>query len=544
MRPGDTIPVIGTDGKPKYNNSVNTAFGAPPVLVLRIGDFYHTKIIPNSLQITYDPLVFDLNPEGIGVQPMIAKVTLSFDMVGGEGLKGPIDKLQNALSFNYYANTEMYDERADWTDDSFVKIDDMLIKQLLADQPPVGVNDVNNNIENPGGDTIGVITDQQTSDAGISGTTNYKKIMDDFYDAGQLYINMIHGKTQEIITNYNYPLYILYTSKRNYVKGKTREFTTPIEISIFGKTDMFVSPNKPDKLFELTQKIKSDIKDVKKNILTGNISEGFEFIMDLYKQKFSTNVINKIKFNLVNEVELAENDVRTALSQVTTSIVENEQNLISILRKLDFIDSKYDGYIKPNQGTQIYDVSASTYNEFVDDYTSGSTKLNSYYNLLKDSKLVEVPYSVDNIQIKIDSIFDYAACSDCTSAEKRFYMLMSKRILTEFETFKKNVLGDVGDVSVDGTTPEVIFKENFNDRRNIDYKKEHDKEVEDLKTFTNAYNTDYKSWNPFVKKERIATFSNYSSANTQTQSTILQNIYKKGNSNDDKQTFNGKNKLL
>ena len=61
MRPGQTIPVIGPDGNPKYNDALNTAFGAPPVLVLRIGDFYHTKIIPNGLSISYDPLIMDCN---------------------------------------------------------------------------------------------------------------------------------------------------------------------------------------------------------------------------------------------------------------------------------------------------------------------------------------------------------------------------------------------------------------------------------------------------------------------------------------------------
>jgi hypothetical protein len=39
VRPGETIPIIGTDGKPKYNDSLNTAFGAPPILVLRIVQF-------------------------------------------------------------------------------------------------------------------------------------------------------------------------------------------------------------------------------------------------------------------------------------------------------------------------------------------------------------------------------------------------------------------------------------------------------------------------------------------------------------------------
>jgi hypothetical protein len=92
----------------------NLAFGRPPVCILRIGDFYNTKIIMDSVNIDYDPLVWDLNPEGIGVQPMIANVTISFKFLGGSSLMGPINKLQNALSFNYFANTQVYDARADY----------------------------------------------------------------------------------------------------------------------------------------------------------------------------------------------------------------------------------------------------------------------------------------------------------------------------------------------------------------------------------------------------------------------------------------------
>lgn len=91
----------------------NLAFGTPPVCILRIGDFYNTKIVINSLNFTFEPLVWDLNPEGIGVQPMIANVSLAFKFIGGSSLNGPINKLQNAVSFNYFANTEVYDPRAD-----------------------------------------------------------------------------------------------------------------------------------------------------------------------------------------------------------------------------------------------------------------------------------------------------------------------------------------------------------------------------------------------------------------------------------------------
>ena len=84
--------------------------------VLRIGDFINTKIIINSLSINYGAQgtpQWDLNPEGIGVQPMYAKVQMGITILGGQSLNGPINRLQNAVSFNYYANTGVYDDRAD-----------------------------------------------------------------------------------------------------------------------------------------------------------------------------------------------------------------------------------------------------------------------------------------------------------------------------------------------------------------------------------------------------------------------------------------------
>lgn len=104
-RQGPTMEQQGAD---------NLAFGRAPVCILRVGDFFYTKIVIDSLNIDYEPLVWDLNPEGIGVQPMIANVSLSFKFIGAESLYGPINKLQNALSFNYYANTRVYEGRADY----------------------------------------------------------------------------------------------------------------------------------------------------------------------------------------------------------------------------------------------------------------------------------------------------------------------------------------------------------------------------------------------------------------------------------------------
>ena len=107
VRPGKTIPTVTEEGVADLD-AENTAFGPPPICVLRVGDFYHTKIAIDSVSFSYDPLIYDLNPEGIGVQPMIANVSINFKYIGGQGLKGPISQLQNALSNNYFANTEMY----------------------------------------------------------------------------------------------------------------------------------------------------------------------------------------------------------------------------------------------------------------------------------------------------------------------------------------------------------------------------------------------------------------------------------------------------
>lgn len=107
-------PTIGNSDNYTANNTANNlAFGRPPVCILRIGDFYYTKILIDSMTINFDPLMWDLNTEGIGVMPMIANVDLNFKFIGGSSLAGHIARLQNALSFNYYANTEVYDDRSE-----------------------------------------------------------------------------------------------------------------------------------------------------------------------------------------------------------------------------------------------------------------------------------------------------------------------------------------------------------------------------------------------------------------------------------------------
>jgi outer membrane protein OmpA-like peptidoglycan-associated protein len=547
MRPGDTIPTIDKEGNAVYNNSVNTAFGAPPVLVLRIGDFYHTKIIPQSLNITYDPLLFDLNPEGIGVQPMIAKIALNFEIVGGEGLKGPIDKLQNALSFNYYGNTEMYDERADATDDSYKQIDIDLVKAILDESPIATVDNLTEELENGGGNDIGVIQMRFVDNNGISGTTSFQNIMDSLYDGGQSYINILFNKTKEVIKNYNLPMYTLFSLLRNYAMGNTMQFTpNSQDLVIYGKPDGF-----EDMVNGLFDKIIEDI-----NSVTGKTSNGNKFIVKLYQMNFpSKKIIDVVKTNLIKQVNSAKSDLLTNLSNVIQELVLNEQKLVGIFAKLDLVDTLTDGHIKTNQSTQIYNLTATTevqagstqantYDELKDDYTSATSKLNSFYNLFLNNKLISYNFEYDDIKLIADII--NVSCTVCGNEEKRFYTGMSNIINndTSYEKFRNGVItSDIANENYNGFTPLEVFNLYYGGVRiyySTEYKLEQAYFTDKIES---VYTNTYKEWNAFVKgKIRKFTFTNYVGG-TPTQNQRLYNLYKDGNSDINSATFNGKNKF-
>lgn len=116
VRQGPTISASDLGMGSAYGAG-NLSFGRAPFCVLRIGDFFNTKICIQSINIEYDNgggVQWDLNPEGVGLQPMFANVSITFTFLGGSDISGPIARLQNAASFNYYANTSVYDRRSDY----------------------------------------------------------------------------------------------------------------------------------------------------------------------------------------------------------------------------------------------------------------------------------------------------------------------------------------------------------------------------------------------------------------------------------------------
>ena len=120
-RQGPTASVSGgkvNSGSGNYlKYAGNLSFGRAPYCILRIGDFFNTKICIDSISINYDNgdgTQWDLNPEGAGVQPMMANISMNFKFIGGQDISGPIERLQNAVTSNYYANTSVYDKYSDY----------------------------------------------------------------------------------------------------------------------------------------------------------------------------------------------------------------------------------------------------------------------------------------------------------------------------------------------------------------------------------------------------------------------------------------------
>ena len=355
VRPGETIPVIGADGRPKYNDAVNTSFGAPPVLVLRVGDFYHTKIIPKSLSFAYDNNLLDMNPEGIGVQPMIVKVTLGFDMIGGHGLAKPVEQLQNALSFNYYANTEIYDERATPTDDSYKKIDKELEQIILAGEKPATLNNVTNNPTNDGGDTIGEIQTNIPISNGQTGVTSYQKFMDKFFDETVTYFNTVVNQMEKITLTYNMGILQLVNDRRVYTNGKTYKNGTLVPPS----PDVRILWGQPDgdnnRLTQLFNDVLKDIETNKNPILFGLIKtdgqSGWE--------PTDTEIV-ELKLNLTNYIKKLSLDFGSGIVTTYSDLVNFEANYVQYFRKANLLETKTDGKILESNVPRVYNISATT----------------------------------------------------------------------------------------------------------------------------------------------------------------------------------------
>jgi hypothetical protein len=441
LRPGNTIPTIGPDGKPMDNDALNTSFGAPPICVLRVGDFWHTKIAINSMSIRYEPLHLDLNPEGIGVQPMLADVSLSFYFIGGHGLKEPVAQLQNALSFNYYANTEMYDERATATEDTS-QIDRYVIEDLIAEVPLTN-QDLGLAAQNEAGTTIGNIETKVVSNDGltVTGTTSFMQIMDELINVTKAYADGTVAALESVNQAYLTGGLRMFTKDRNYITGQFGQYATSagdnVESSIFGKSEKLQS--KIDEVFNgAIDDVNNDISPLIVPFTTGN-----------RKNDVKNSDVRKYKKQLIDAINKRKNTFQSSMLTNLNNLVTTEQEFIRVVDKINLVQSGIDGFKKPSGQAILYSLTATTrisdtsvgvtttQEELVADYKTVADNINTLYTNLQTYQLMTNDWSNN-----INDISFY--CGGIGNApEKRWSIIFGRETLDNSADLSIEFLGDL-----------------------------------------------------------------------------------------------------
>lgn len=319
VRPGDTIPIKGTSDNADLN-ARNTSFGPPPVCVMRIGDFYHSKIVIRDVNISYEDSPWDMNPEGIGYQPMIATIQLQVSFIGGQGLEKPVERLQNALSSNFFANTEMYDERSDSTTTTMggKKTDDFTKEFLeeLTKKPEFQLDKMkeDNKTEVTEGTYIGTLS-------GISGTKlQYDILVSSVYSAVNQYTNTYQSAYTHIVKTYGKKIGDVLLSP-TYRTINTITGSSEGPISILGE---YPSGNDlPTLVRNLKRAMDSAIQDIPLSASVFNVLEFDDPKVALYDDIFRsemTSIVMEsfetlIKNEQIKNVEIARNEVITVIDK-------------------------------------------------------------------------------------------------------------------------------------------------------------------------------------------------------------------------------------
>jgi hypothetical protein len=517
-RPGDTIPTKQPGGTLIDSDARNTAFGAPPICILRVGDFYHSKVVIDSCNFSYEDGKFDLNPEGIGVQPMIVSVQMGFKFIGGQGLKGPIDELQNALSFNFFANTEMYDERA--TDSLQVS---GYNKEFIEKTEPTGDTPKNttSNLQNEGGTTIGSV-EGKFQDSGTSVNVAYKNLVNNFIESFNDFTQGEYDKLKQVSEQYNSGILKLFTKERDYKSG----LISSTGVTIFGKSTSVVkssSDNLIDKLFEsLLSDINSGLLSVQKDISNAG------------NNVLQQNVLKTRLIELTNE---AKATFTNNLNAANTDLTNAELKMARNIDKLNYIVNGVDGYINTKGVPQIYtNNSADTVTNINTVMSTYATLINNFNSDLEKNGIIAI--SAETIYNNEQTYNLPGGSFSGNSSDKRFFLVFGFQLTNNYSDFESKLLQPFTIEKIKKDIKESLLKK---------YKSPADKEKKEISNIFSTFNKNYikgKKYIPddykkYLKDKRNAGLS-LNTSPTEQNIKKLKDLYTGQNSDPNKDTFNGK----
>jgi hypothetical protein len=465
---------------------------------------------------------------------MIAKISMGFNIIGGMGLKEPVQELQNALSFNFYANTEIYDERATSTDkESVKKLDKLVASKFAATQPTVKPP---LNVQQPkkGQSTIGVL--------GEGNNIDYQNLFDELDANLQSYIESYFNYMSGIQQQNNMGIVQLVNKSVNYDKGNLANLTTPKETFIYGK------PSNPEKLIsDLVNQVSKDVKKREDPIMKP-LNDG--------PPEFKNKVLREVEEKLRTEVEKRTSEISNAVTQQINTFVTNQQNLDYTFRKMDVVCNKLDGYLLQTNNPTVYDLSGDTFFAAVTNNqsinylylsdTAPSAQISSCYTTLKEfdtwaKSNLNRPETYDDKNNTLN--WDKTSPSDVsgnftTPEECRFYLAMSP-IITD-PTKKDSLITALTNGPEVKEEPSIIpvirvIVNNLETTFNNFYNSEK-KYFDDLKV-SNVY----KTITTYVLPKIPSAVSSVTppTSNVESKTKIIKDLYASQNLNTDS-TFNGK----
>jgi hypothetical protein len=361
IRPGDTLPIKGISDEADLN-ARNTTFGPPPICIIRIGDFYHSKVVIKDVGISFDDGVWDFNPEGIGVQPMIASVTLQVSFIGGHGLERPVEKLQNALSSNFYANTEMYDERSIPTNTKIAGVDAEQFTKTFLEQiqnnpkePVQNKDEVKNTNNISNGKFIGKPEGDQMS---------YEDLINGLFTQVQNYFEKYKTTYNTSLLKYGEDLTSLFFSETYRPIIKFDVYKQPngaqtVTIDLLGEYKK--GKELPIILRDVRQRfldvIENKIPSLTKDMLNAKIPDAKVPNSDQILKPFFISEIRKIFDEMPEKFGAIEKDLILARNQI-----------IKTLDSLNYlIYYIHDGKVENEKFTKV-DLSGFTYNILIEKY--------------------------------------------------------------------------------------------------------------------------------------------------------------------------------
>jgi hypothetical protein len=457
---------------------------------------------------------------------------LGFDFIGGHGLAHPIQTLQNALSFNYYANTEVYDERSESTESTKDKDKDLVSKIISRkgdESLPISNIETNNVVPQKGGSTIGNILSTNLFDNGSyeEGEIEYTSVFKELSDKTNNYFKTIFNQLKTMNEVTNYPMVQLVTKQRRYVAGVLAQYdNNKLPTDIFGKPY-----NVEDRILKLVSKAAKDVKD-DTNPIIKKIKPN--------PNNYPDSAIRELKNKLKEIVESRDADLNNDTIGSQNEITKNQEDYIQTFRKLDLVNHKVDGYKLDTGEYKVYTLVDSGQTEAdVFDLILENYQLKVGVDTYEYILLLTEKYILDqNILNGDDNFYPIYEDEFLTPETSRFYFVMSN-IFTDDTKFKSFVESLMTEKVKLNTFMEKDIREVCEQLRVL-FVKEFDAEK---KLFTDFEKSpEYQKYLNF----KIDTFETKLSYTTikkpehKDNQKLLKQLYSDFNINNDRETFNDK----